>query len=108
MSRCHIRTGSVSGSVTGLNAEPLRYTRESANDGMNFETGSFSSKAPSSYSIIAATEVIGLVIENIRTIESLVHSVPASRSRWPAVLWCTTCPPRLTRICQPVNRRSSM
>jgi hypothetical protein len=26
-------------------------------------TGSFSSKAPSSYSIIAATEVIGFVIE---------------------------------------------
>ena len=42
---------------------PPANTRESANAGMNFATGSLSSKAPSSHSIIAATEVIGLVIE---------------------------------------------
>jgi hypothetical protein len=34
-----------------------------ANDGMKALTGSVSSSAPSSYSIIAATEVTGLVIE---------------------------------------------
>ena len=37
--------------------------RGRANDGMKALTGSVSSSAPSSYSIIAATEVIGLVIE---------------------------------------------
>ena len=58
-----MRIGSTIGSVTGLRTEPLRHTRASANDGMNAATGSFSSKAPSSHSIIAATDVIGFVIE---------------------------------------------
>ena len=49
--------------VAGLVTDPERQTCWSANDGMNFDTGSLSSKAPSSQSIIAATEVIGLVIE---------------------------------------------
>src|SRR2546430_11757299 len=62
VSRCQMRTGSVAGSVAGASAEPALYTRGAANDGMNLPTGSFSSKAPSSYSIIAATDVIGLVI----------------------------------------------
>jgi hypothetical protein len=35
----------------------------SANAGMKRCTGSLRAKAPSSYSIMAATEVIGLVIE---------------------------------------------
>ncbi len=63
VSRCQIRTGSVAGTVTGRRSEPPVYTRTSANEGMNLLTGSVSSKAPSSYSIIAATEVTGLVIE---------------------------------------------
>jgi hypothetical protein len=49
--------------VTGLFWLPPAQTRASANDGMNFATGSLSSKAPSSHSSIAATEVIGFVIE---------------------------------------------
>ena len=48
VSRCQMRTGSVAGPVTGLRAEPWRYTRTSAKEGMNRLTGSFSSKAPSS------------------------------------------------------------
>ena len=63
VSRCQIRTGSVAGTVTGLTSDPPVNTRTSANEGMNALTGSFSSNAPSSYSISAATEVIGLVIE---------------------------------------------
>ena len=63
VSRCQIRTGSVAGTVTGLRSDPPAYTRTPANEGMNALTGSVSSKAPSSYSIIAATEVTGLVIE---------------------------------------------
>jgi hypothetical protein len=63
VSRCQIRTGSVAGTVTGLTGLPPRHTRASAKLGMNRETGSLSSKAPSSQSIIAATDVIGLVIE---------------------------------------------
>lgn len=42
---------------------PPAKTRTSANEGMYLATGSVSWNPPSSYSIIAATEVIGLVIE---------------------------------------------
>ena len=55
--------GSICGAVTGFCADPATYTRVAANSGSHFEMGSFSSNAPSSYSIIAATEVTGLVIE---------------------------------------------
>ena len=58
-----MRTGSVAGAVTGLTEEPWRYTRTSAKDGMKRLTGSFNSKAPSSYNIMAATDVTGFVIE---------------------------------------------
>ena len=63
VSRCQIRTGSVAGTVTGRWSEPPVKTRTPANDGMNRLTGSVSWNAPSSYSIIAATDVTGLVIE---------------------------------------------
>jgi hypothetical protein len=53
----------VAGTVTALRSDPPSNTRASRNEGMNEPTGSVSSKPPSSYSIIAATEVIGLVIE---------------------------------------------
>ncbi len=49
--------------VSGLVNDPLRHTRVSAKAGTKRRTGSFSSNAPSSHSIIAATEVIGLVME---------------------------------------------
>ena len=57
-----MRIGSVAGSVTGSSAEPLARParlerREEA------AIGSLSSKRPSSHSIIAATDVTGLVIE---------------------------------------------
>ena len=58
-----MRTGSVAGRVTGLFWLPPAHTCASANAGMNFATGSLSSNAPSSHSSIAATEVIGFVIE---------------------------------------------
>ncbi len=83
VSRCHTRIGSLSGSVTGARNEPDRYTRVSANSGSHFEIGDFSSSRPSSYSIIAATEVIGLLIENIRTTVSSVNGRSAAMSRWP-------------------------
>ena len=63
VSRCHIRIGSVAGTVTGLFWLPPAHTRASANAGRKRATGSLSSNAPSSHSIIAATDVIGLVIE---------------------------------------------
>ena len=43
--------------------EPLRHTRVSANDGMYRRTGSLSSNRPCSQATIAATAVIGFVIE---------------------------------------------
>ena len=49
--------------VSGLFWLPPAHTRTSANAGMNCATGSLSSNAPSSHSSIAATDVIGLVIE---------------------------------------------
>jgi hypothetical protein len=55
--------GSVCGAVTGFRAEPATYTRVAANSGSHLLIGSFSSNAPSSFSIIAATAVTGLVIE---------------------------------------------
>ena len=58
-----MRIGSTGGTVSGLSAEPPLKTRASAKDGMNRATGSLSSNAPSSHSIMAATEVIGFVIE---------------------------------------------
>ncbi len=58
-----MRTGSRAGTVTGLFWLPPAHTRASLNAGMNHSTGSLSSNAPSSHSSIAATEVIGLVIE---------------------------------------------
>jgi hypothetical protein len=58
-----MRIGSVAGPVTGFWSEPPVKTRVPAKAGMNRSTGSVSSNAPSSQSIIAATEVIGLVIE---------------------------------------------
>ena len=63
MSRFQIAIGSGAGSVTTFAIAPPRKTRMSANSGSQRETGSLSSKCPSSHSIIAATEVIGLVIE---------------------------------------------
>ena len=80
VSRCQIRTGSVTGTVTCRRSEPPAYTRTSAKDGMNELTGSVSSNPPSSYSIIAATEVIGLVIEYIRHTVSVPAGRPASTS----------------------------
>ena len=58
-----MRIGSTCGSVTGFSADPLRQTLASANDGMKRATSSLSSNAPSSHSIIAATDVTGLVME---------------------------------------------
>ncbi len=63
MSRCHTRIGSTAGTVNGAVIEPLTNTRASANSGSHRLISSVSSNRPSSHSIIAATEVIGLVIE---------------------------------------------
>jgi hypothetical protein len=61
--RCQTRIGSVCGSVTGLSAVPPRNTRVPANSGSQVAMGDLSSKWPSSHSIIAATAVMGLVME---------------------------------------------
>ena len=47
---------------------------------MNFDTGSVSDSLPSSYSIITATLVIGLVIEAMRKIVSVRIGVLLSSS----------------------------
>ncbi len=51
--------------------------------GRYFDTGSYSRMRPSSTSIIAATEVNGLVMEYRRKIASFVIGAPDSGSRWP-------------------------
>jgi hypothetical protein len=106
--RCQTRIGSTCGSVTGATKEPDRYTRVSADSGSHVEIGDFSSSSPSSYSIIAATDVIGLVIENIRTTVSSVNGSPAARSRRPRVDECTMLPARLMAMCHPDSLLWSM
>ena len=51
---------------------------------MCFETGSLRRIRPSSTSIIAATEVNGLVIEYRRKMASFVMGAPVCGSRWPS------------------------
>jgi hypothetical protein len=55
--------GSVAGTVYGLSAEPRSYTRMSAKAGSHRLISSVSWNLPSSHRTIAATDVIGLVIE---------------------------------------------
>ncbi len=50
-----------------------------------------------------ATDVMGLVIENIRTTVSSVNGAPAAMSRWPAVDEWTSLPERLMAMCQPAS-----
>lgn len=58
-----MRIGSVKPSKSGAVDDPRLNTFISANDGMNFDTGSVNCNLPSSHSIIAATDVSGFVIE---------------------------------------------
>ena len=60
-------------------------TSSFANAGMYRDTGSVSRNLPSSTSIIAATEVYGLVIEYRRKIASLVIGLPLAGSSCPKV-----------------------
>ncbi len=82
-----MRIGSTAGTVCTFAIAPPANTRGSANSGRKRATGSLSSKRPSSHSIIAATDVIGLVIEKIRHSVSSSTGAPASRSRRPAIAW---------------------
>ena len=59
---------------------------------MNFETGSVRNNFPSSYSIITATLVIGLVIEAMRNIVLVRIGVLLSLS-WKPVAWMSTISP---------------
>ena len=70
-------------------------------------TGSVSWNAPSSYSIIAATEVTGLVIEYRRHSVSVSTGSPASLSRCPCRDTCASRPCLLTVTSQPASLPSS-
>ena len=59
---------------------------------------------PSSISISAATEAIGLVIDMMRKIESRSIGLPASMSRLPLVVTWATSPLRHTSVTIPDNR----
>src|SRR5205807_27095 len=78
------------------------------NSGRYFEMLSSSRKWPSSYSIITATLVMGLVIEQIRKIVSGRIPLLASRSIIPCGLNHTTRPRRATSVTAPAIRLSSM
>src|SRR5881397_4032943 len=75
---------------------------------MNLETGSFSRKRPSSWSIIIATLVIGLVIEQMRKMVSGFIALPDSLSIIPWALNQATQPLRATRVTEPESRFSSI
>ena len=97
----------MAGTVDGFWSLPPVSTRTSANDGMYFATGSVRASAPSSYSIMAATEVTGLVIEYQRQRVSVSTGRPDSMSRRPYDPTCTSLPPRLTVSSQPGSSPSS-
>ena len=80
----------------------------SANSGSHFEMGSRSWKCPSSYSIISATEAIGLVIDAMRKMVSCVIALPFSTSRRPCAEKLTTLPRRATRVTAPATSSRSM
>ena len=68
---------------------------------MNFETGSVRNNFPSSYSIITATLVIGLVIEAMRNIVLVRIGVLLSLS-WKPVAWMSTIrPSRMISVTMP-------
>ena len=56
-------TGEVSGRDSGASSVPPVHTWRSASSGIQRLTGFSMRKCPSSYSIISATDVIGLVME---------------------------------------------
>src|SRR4029079_14933983 len=69
--------------------------------GRYFETGSLTCILPSSTSIMAATDTIGLVMEYMRKIESGRIGSVATRSRKPKVLVQAILPRRATSITAP-------
>jgi hypothetical protein len=68
---------------------------------MNFETGSVSRSLPSSYSIITATLVTGLVIDAMRNKLSVRIGVRLSTSWNPEVCTSTTFPSRAISVTMP-------
>ena len=78
------------------------------NSGRYFDTGSSSRNRPSSYSIMTATLVMGLVMEQMRNIASGRIGLAASRSIMPCDLNHATCPWRITRVTAPAMRLSSI
>ena len=77
-----------------------------SNAGSQRATGSRSWKRPSSYSIISATDAIGLVIEAMRKMAScVIGALPATRS--PNAEKWTTLPRRATSETMPATSRRS-
>lgn len=92
---------------TGASAAPSS-TRELLNAGMNFDTGSVSSSFPSSYSIMSAMLVTGLVIDAMRNIVSVRIGVFAATSWNPEACTSTTLPSRAINVTMPPASLRSM
>ncbi len=73
------------------------------NSGAKSAIGWSRAKAPSSHRLMAATEVIGLVMEAMRKIVSRVRGVPAALSRQPTAAHWVTVPPRQTSVAAPAS-----
>jgi hypothetical protein len=96
----------LAGTVTSCDVPPAgsdesTATRMSRNSGMYFHTGSSRDNRPSSTSIIAATLTMGLVIEYMRKIASLLIATLRSQSRHPTLFWYTILPRRATATTAP-------
>src|SRR5215467_8981719 len=95
------------GMVYGSPLVGLTRTLGFLNSGKYLEIGSSRRNLPSSYSIITATLVIGLDMEQMRKMASLRMGLLASRSSEPCDLNQTTLPWRATRVTAPAMRFSS-
>ena len=82
----------VAGIVYGSPDAGFTSTFGFLNSGRYFETGSSSRNLPSSYSIMTATLVMGLVMEQMRNMASGGIGLAASRSAMPCALNHATWP----------------
>ncbi len=102
VSRSRKVTGRLAGTTSSIGPSMLLSTLRSAISGSSRSTGSSRRSLPSSTRIIAATAVIGLVMDAIRKMLSRFRGVPRSRSCMPTTsTWVS--PRRSIRVMAPAT-----
>jgi hypothetical protein len=83
-------------------------TRAPLNAGRCFSIGSLASQSPSSWRMLIATPVTGLVIEKIRKMVSSCAASPEARSFLPMAFVRTTWPWRAVSVTAPASSPASI